>query len=120
MSEALKAFMQANALESPSFPPTSRYHGLALGSWKRPDGMQVAFVLRRFVPSPDEFSTLQEHVVVEGDRLDNLAARYLSDAEQYWKLCDANGAIRPDALIETAGDRIRITLPQGIAGAPDE
>jgi hypothetical protein len=35
----------------------------------------------------------------QAERLDNLAARYLSDATTFWRLCDANNAIVPDALI---------------------
>jgi hypothetical protein len=33
-----------------------------------------------------------------------------------WRLCDANGAMRPDELTETPGRRLRITLPEGIPG----
>ena len=52
-----------------------------------------------------------------GDRLDNLAQRYIGDPEQFWRLCDANGAMRPDELTEVIGRRLRITLPAGLAGA---
>lgn len=120
MSDALKAFMQANALEVAPFPPTSRYNGLATSKLTRSDGREVVYVLRRFVPPPERFATLAEHSVVEGDRLDNLAARYLGDADQYWRLCDANRAMRPDELIETAGAKLRITLPEGIPGEGNE
>jgi len=48
--------------------------------------------------------------------LDNLAAKYLGDPEQFWRLCDANGAMRPDELVEVIGAVIKITLPQGITG----
>ena len=119
MMDPLKAFLQANSLEAPAFPPTSRYYGLVLGEWTRPDGRPVAFSRRRFVPPPETFSTLEEHVVGEGDRLDNIASQYLGDPEQYWKICDANRAMRPDELIEEPGARLRITLPHGIPGAPD-
>lgn len=33
-----------------------------------------------------------------GDRLDQVAARFLADATQFWRVCDANGAVSPDAL----------------------
>jgi hypothetical protein len=33
-----------------------------------------------------------------------------------WRICDANDAMRPDELMETIGRRLRITLPEGIAG----
>ena len=119
MTDPIKAFLQANSLESPAFPPTSRYSGLPTVQWTRPDGRPVVYVRRRFVPPPERFAILQEHRVVEGDRLDNLAARYLGDPEQYWRLCDANAAMRPDELIETVGATLRITLPEGIPGGTD-
>ena len=119
MSDPLKAFLQAASLENAAFPPTSRYHGLATARWARPDGVEISYVTRRLVPAPERFATLREHVVSEGDRLDVLAARYLGDPEQYWRLCDANGAMRPDELVETAGARVRITLAEGIPGGPD-
>jgi hypothetical protein len=72
------------------------------------------------VPAPKPRSLAQAGLVVvaQGDRLDNLAARYLGDPEQYWRLCDANRALRPDELIETVGRQLRITLPQGVPGVP--
>ena len=60
---------------------------------------------------------LQEHVVGQGDRLDNITARYLGDPEQFWRVCDANRAMRPEELTEEIGRRLRITLPEGIPGA---
>ena len=95
-------------------PPTSRYYGLGIDVLDLPDGREVAFFKRRFVPSPDRFALLQEYRVEQGDRLDNLAARWVGDPEQFWRLCDANGALRPDELTETVGRRLRITLPEGI------
>lgn len=119
MSDPLKAFMQANALTSPAFAPDSRYHGLDTAHWTGADGESVTYVRRRFIPPPEHFATLQHHTVAVGDRVDNLAARYLGDAEQYWRLCDGNGAMRPDELTATLGRRIRITLPAGIPGGTD-
>lgn len=117
MTDPLKAFLQANALTAPAFPPGSRYHGLDTAQWRRPDGEAVTYVRRRFVPPPESFATLSEHRVAQGDRLDNLAAKYLGDPQQYWRLCDANGALRPDELTETVGRLLRITLPEGVPGA---
>src|SRR5262245_2110562 len=118
MNEALKQLdaLLSNAAAGPKpFPPNSRYNGVATSTYTSPDGRVVAYVLRRVVPQPDRFTTLANHTVVQGDRLDNLSARFLGDPQQYWKLCDANGAVRPDALIETVGDSLRITLPEGIS-----
>ena len=58
----------------------------------------------------------EEHAVVQGDRLDNLAGLYLGDPALFWRLCDANRAMRPEELTETVGRQLRITLPQGVTG----
>jgi len=55
--------------------------------------------------------------LTEGDRLDNLTFDYLGDPEQFWRIADANRAMRPDELTETIGRQLRITLPEGIPGA---
>lgn len=98
------------------FPPTSRYFGIETATLKDAKGREIAYLRRRFVPSPDRFALLQEHTVTEGERLDNVTARYLGDPEQFWRICDANNALRPDELTETVGRRLRITLPEGIPG----
>ena len=117
--DPLQAFLQANALATPLFPPGSRYHGIAAAQLTRPDGTIIVFLRRRFVPPPSSFALLQEHVVGAGDRLDNLAARYLGDPQQSWRIGDANRAMRPDELVERVGRRLRITLPEGIPGVTD-
>lgn len=101
------------------FPPTSRYALTPTASFERVDGSIVSYLTRRFVPLPEDFALLQTHGVVQGERLDNIAAHYLGDPEQFWRLCDANRALRPEELTETIGRQLRITLPQGIPGVPD-
>ncbi|MFT3769513.1 MAG: LysM domain-containing protein [Minicystis sp.] len=66
---------------------------------------------RRFIPQDGGALVLLEHTVRDGDRLDNVTARYLGDPTQFWRVCDANGAIRPDELVEVAGRRIKIAMP---------
>lgn len=100
------------------FPMNSRYQNVETAKLNRPDGSEVVYLKRRFVPQPERFALLQEHVVVEGDRLDNITARYLGDPEQFWRVCDANRAMRPDELTQEIGRRLKITLPEGIPGAP--
>jgi hypothetical protein len=97
------------------FPNTSRYAGLPFGEYVTPDGRTIVYVRRRFVPPPERFETLLEHVVTEGERLDVMTAQHLGDPEQFWRVCDANGAIAP-AELEIVGRRVRITLPEGIPG----
>jgi hypothetical protein len=98
------------------FPATSRYHDIETATLELPDGSEVVYLRRRFVPSPDRFALLQVHLVVSGDRLDNVTARYLGDPEQFWRIADANGALRPEELVERIGRRLRITLPEGLPG----
>ncbi|MGE5217813.1 MAG: LysM domain-containing protein [Chloroflexota bacterium] len=114
--EALQAMLQAGGSDAAAFPPNSRYQGIGTAKLTLADGRAIVFLKRRFVPAPEEFALIQEHSVIQGDRLDNVTAKYLGDPEQFWRLCDANGAIRPDELTETIGAKVRITLPQGIPG----
>jgi hypothetical protein len=101
------------------FPPTSRYAAVETTTLETAGGVTVIYLRRRFVPPPERFSPLQEHVVQQNERLDNITARYLDDPEQFWRLCDANRAMRPDELTETVGRRLRITLPEGVPGMPN-
>jgi nucleoid-associated protein YgaU len=104
---------------SPNFGPTSRYAGVETTSWQGPDGREIVYLRRRFVPPLDRYAVVGWYVVAAGDRVDNIAAQQLGDAEQYWRICDANGAQRPTDLTQVPGTRLRITLPEGIPGAPD-
>ena len=103
---------------TPNFPPTSRYALTPTTSLVRADSTMVTYLKRRFVPAPGNLALLQWHQVVQGERLDNIAAKYLGDPEQFWRLCDANRALRPEELTETIGRKLRITLPEGIPGVP--
>ena len=114
-SEALKSLLGPVALTAMLFPPTSRYYGIDTAEYRTPGGSgPVRYLLRRFVPQPELFAQIGEHYVKDRDRLDNITALYLSDPEQFWRIADANRAMRPDQLTERPGTRLRITLPQGI------
>jgi hypothetical protein len=119
MNDPLQAMFQAGALKNTLFPATSRYHGLETKKLEKPDGTTIIYLKRRFVPQPENFELLQEHVVTEDERLDNITAHYLSDPGQFWQICDANRAMRPDELTDTIGYRLHITLPEGIPGVPN-
>jgi hypothetical protein len=112
--DALQAFLQANSLTPPTFPATSRYYGIPTAQLVQADGRIVVYVLRRFLPPPENFAPLQTVTVVAGDRLDNLAARSLGDAQQSWRLADANRAMQPEALLVNVGASLTITLPEGV------
>ena len=113
---ALQQLFQLSATAS-SLPPTSRYYGLPALVREAGDGRKTVYFQRRFIPHPERFDLLQEHLVSQGERLDNITARYLSDPEMFWRLCDANRALHPGEL-EQPGRILRITLPEGIAGLP--
>ena len=100
------------------FPPTSRYYYVGTATRESPDGKTTVYLRRRFCPQPERLALLQEHVVELGDRLDNVTARYLEDPEQFWRVADANRAMRPEELVERVGRRLRITLPEGVPGVP--
>jgi hypothetical protein len=100
------------------FPANSRYQSSETARIELADGRTIVYLRRRFIPQPERFATVQEHAVSEGDRLDNITARYVGDPELYWRICDANRAMRPDELVEEIGRRLRITLPEGLQGAP--
>lgn len=101
------------------FPPGSRYYNVETARYKTASGQEVAYLKRRFVPAPERFALLQEHPVVEGDRLDNVTALYLGDPLQFWRVCDANNAMNPAELTAVIGRRLRITLPDGIPEVPN-
>lgn len=101
-----------------NFPANSRYHAVETSTMILADGTEVVFLRRRFVPQPERLAQWQEYTVVQADRLDNLAGRLLGDPEQFWRICDANRAMRPEELVEEVGRRLQIALPDGVPGAP--
>jgi hypothetical protein len=117
-SEMLQAVLQAAVTKPTVVATTSRYYGIEVTSIETADGRTVVYLRRRIVPLPERFALLQEHVVKQIERLDHIAARYVGDPEQFWRICDANAAMRPEELTETEGRRLRITLPDGVPGMP--
>ena len=96
-------------------PPSSRYANSEIARIEV-DGAEVRYYRRRFVPAPDEHSVTHEREVHPADRLDTIAASELGDAELWWRIADANGAVRPTDLTARAGRRLRIAHPLGLPG----
>ena len=98
------------------FEPTSRYEAVDTVKMTLDDGRGeprvVSYKRRRLIPPGKTLTTLAEHTVVEGDRLDNLAARYVGDPEQFWRICDANEALNPADLTAEVGRTLRVPVPQ--------
>ena len=99
MNEDIMNSMLAAAGQDSPFAPGSRYHGLPVKEHTLPDGRIVPYVARRFIPPPERFALLALHTVMEGDRIDNLAAQYLGDATQYWRIADANPEFAHAAML---------------------
>jgi nucleoid-associated protein YgaU len=114
MDSALQSMVLAAAGTGGPTNPSSRYYGFAVEYFTRPDGLQVTYLQRRIIPQPDIYTSLQNYVVVDGDRLDNLAAKYLGDPLLFWMIADANGATDPDELTSQVGRTIQIPLASGI------
>ena len=115
-SDPVQAMLAQTSLRRTLFAPGSRYYGIDTATMTDADGKVIIYIRRRFVPSADGFQLLQVHSVTQGERLDNIAARYLGDPELFWRVADANSAMRPEDLVKQVGRKLRITLPQGITG----
>jgi hypothetical protein len=92
----------------------SRYYRIETAKKVLPDGREVIYLRRRFVPQPGKGPLLAEHVVAQGERLDNITDQYLGDPELFWRLCDDNNALRPAELTDAdaIGRRLRILSPE--------
>jgi hypothetical protein len=94
------------------FGPTSRYYAIETVQLAASDGRVVAYKRRRFLPPGESLPLLVEVVVTEGDRLDLITARTLGDAEQFWRVADANDAMNPTELTDEIGRALRVPIPQ--------
>ncbi len=90
------------------FSATSRYAGVADGVYRDANGREFAYKLLRITP---DAPALLLHTVVQEDRLDLIANTYYTDPEQFWRVCDANDAMRPDDLLQV-GSQLKIGLVQ--------
>jgi len=118
MNYPLQALVSMGVLPPVTFPTDSRYCGFGTLQCTGPGGQTITYLARRYVPQPGaaNYATVARHTVRRGDRLDLLAANYLGDPLLFWLMCDANGAVRPDALVENPGTVLSVTMPQGVPG----
>lgn len=114
MANPMEALVKSAAGTGAPTNPSSRYYGSAVQALTRADGRKVAYLQRRVIPQPEIYTNLVNYTVVEGDRLDNLASKFLGDPLLYWMICDANGAIDPDELTTQVGRQIKIPLAASI------
>ncbi len=118
MNYPLAAMVNLGVVPPVTFPTDSRYYGFKVQQYTAPDGQVIPYLARRIVPQPGapNYATINQVAVQQGNRLDQIAAKYLGDPLMAWLICDANGAMDPDDLVATPGTMLNITTPQGIPG----
>ncbi len=94
------------------FNETSRYANIETAELTTPEGRVIRYARRRFLPEGEAMPVLMEVTVTQGDRLDLIAAKAISEPEQFWRICDANNTMNPADLVAEPGRRLRIPLLQ--------
>ena len=99
----------------------SRYEGVPEAELATADGRTVRYKRIRFVPDAAGRSGTTGTIggtgasvpyrVLPDDRPDLVAYKTAGDPELFWRLCDANGTMRPDELTDEPGAVIRIPAP---------
>lgn len=95
-----------------------RYDALPTRTLRTPEGRDLRYRGRRFLPRAETVPARRVGSIGAGDRLDLLAAVELGDANQGWVIADANGVMHPREL-ERPGRPVRIPFPAGIQGGVD-
>jgi hypothetical protein len=113
MTDPFQNILQAGNRAANQFPATSRYFRTDVVKFEQPDGTSIVYLRRRFVPPANSLTVVAVHQVKEGDRLDNLAAGYIGDPEQFWQIADANETMKPEELTANAGAEVRISQSVG-------
>jgi hypothetical protein len=83
----------------------SRYAAVPVERMEDAEGRVVRYLRTRLIP---DTTALAGHVVDASERLDHIAFRHFRDTERFWRICDANVALRPDDLVAEPGRVLRI------------
>jgi len=78
------------------FAKNSRYAKQAIYTATGSDGARVPAVTLPLPPLGAPLAGFYQRK--SGDRLDLVAAQFLNDPTWFWRLCDANNSMAPDAL----------------------
>lgn len=114
MDNALAALVQSGVGTGAPTNPSSRYYGFAVEQMTLANGTVVSYLSRRIIPRMSLYTQTQNYTAVAGDRLDNLAARFLGDPILFWMIAEANGAEDANELTAEPGRVILIPLVSGI------
>jgi hypothetical protein len=83
----------------------SRYAGTEVVEPVNSEGEHLRVLALRRIP---EAPAVLEHVVMEGERLDQLASRFYSDAKKSWLILDANPQVLNPFELLRPGRRIQV------------
>lgn len=88
----------------------SRYENVATDTFTDALAHAIKFKRIRFIPdTPAQLAV----IVNQGERLDHIAHRIYQDPELFWRICDANFALRPDDLVSEPGRAIKVPPAEG-------
>jgi nucleoid-associated protein YgaU len=114
MDQSLSALISSAAGTGGPANPNSRYYGAQIEELTLLGGTPVKYLARRVIPQPTVYTSTTTYVITGGDRLDNLAARFLGNPALFWMICDANGASDPDELTAQAGRTIVVPVAAAV------
>jgi hypothetical protein len=115
MTDPVQLLIDAGAIPSSPFGPSSRYNGVPLALLqRRPDQPALVYVKRRFIPAPSSIAIAARHAVLSQERPDLLGATFLGDPLLYWRIADANAVVDPNELTDTVGRRVAVPVPPGM------
>lgn len=106
----------AGSVAADRFPAHSRYAATEVVTMTDDDGTERRYLRRRFIPATDNQTVVAQHLVLDGDRPDNLAQQYYGDPLLSWRIADANRAQNPGELTDEPGRVLRITAPDVTGG----
>lgn len=79
------------------FDPKSRYAKAELYHVTDRRGRIVQVVTALEAPDP---VVIGFHLLLQGQRIDHLAKKYLGDDAGFWRICEANGVMQAEMLSE--------------------
>ncbi len=92
--------------------PNSRYYRIENAQYHSPDGREIIYKKRRFLPQGKTMSILTQVNYTQGDRLDLITDRTLGESKEFWRICDANNTMKPSDLTAELGQTILVPIPQ--------